>query len=171
MFSRDDRAHSGRGKKCRNTGAAGANPLGKSSLRHQVQFQFVLQDQLLEQLVFPHVGPDVLDDLSGREQEAVAQSIDAHIVADGRKVLHPLADQGANQIFRNATQSESANHDGGTIGDVPDGLVGVGYDFIHRMLVRRIRILTDNQRELTRSQRDTEKNSFFGFLCVSVPLW
>ena len=69
----DDRAHSGRRKERRNAGAAGANPLGKSSLRHQVQLQFALQDQLLEQFVFADVGPDVFDDLSRRQQQTVAQ--------------------------------------------------------------------------------------------------
>ena len=116
----------------RDAGAAGANPLGKSSLRDQVQIELALQNHLLQQFVFADVGPDVFDDLAGGEQQAVAQSVHADVVADGREILRALADQGANQVFRDAAQSESANHDGGAIEDVFDGFVGVGYDFIHR---------------------------------------
>ncbi len=165
----DDRAYSGRGIERRNAGAAGANPLGKSSLRHQVQLQLALQDQLLQQFVFPHVGPDVFDNLAGRQQESVAQSVHAYVVADGGEILHAFADQGADQIFRNATQSESANHDGGAIGDVLDGLVGAGYDFVHGTFIRGIRILTDNPQELTTETQ--EETSLFWFslcLCASV---
>ena len=72
--------------------------------------------------------------LAGRQQQPVAQSVHADVVADGGEILHALADQGADQIFRNAAQPESADHDGGAIGDVFDGLVGTGYDFVHRTL-------------------------------------
>src|SRR6476646_2077526 len=168
----DDRAYSGGGIEGRNTGAAGANPLGKSSLRHQVQLQLALQDQLLEQFFFPHVGPDVLDNLAGRQQESVAQSVHPDVVADSSQILHALADQGADQIFRNATQPESANHDGGAIGDVFDGLVGTGYDFVHRPSICGTRILNENQARTHHG--DTEQLHFLVFsvsLCLCGELF
>ncbi len=72
-----------------------------------------------------------LADLSGGEQQTVSQAVHPGVVADGGEVLYAFAYQGANQVFRDAAQSESANHDGGSVEDVFDGLVGVGYDFIH----------------------------------------
>ena len=76
-----------------------------------------------------------LTNLAGREQQAHAQAVDADVVADGGEILHALADQGANQVFRDATQPEAANHDGGAVEDVLDGLVGAGYDFVHRKFI------------------------------------
>src|SRR4029077_2003489 len=96
-------AYSGRSEEGGNAGAAGANPLGKSTLRDEVKLQLALQNQLLEQFVFPDVSPGMLEDLARGQQQAVAQSIHPDIVADGRQVLRSLANQGANQVFRNST--------------------------------------------------------------------
>ena len=81
-----------------------------------------------------------LPDLSRGEQQSVSQAIHAGVIADGGEVLHAFAYQGANQVFRDAAKSEPANHDGGAVKDVFDGLVGVGYDFIHW-----IRILNESE--------------------------
>ncbi len=43
----------------------------------------------------------------------------------------PLSHECLNQIFRNATQTEAADHDGGAILNVGDCLLKIGNDFIH----------------------------------------
>ena len=67
------------------------------------------------------------------------------------------------QVFRNATQSESTNHDGGAIGDVLDGLVGAGYDLVHW-----IRILNQIQGEPTTEAQRHRENQKMKLLSVSV---
>ena len=47
------------------------------------------------------------------------------------EILGAFADQGADQIFGHAAESEAADHDGGAVEDVADGFVGVGDDFVH----------------------------------------
>ena len=101
-------------------------------MRDQVQLEFALQNHLLQQFVFADVSPDVFDDLARGQQQAVAQSVHADVVADCLEVFRALTDQCANQVFGDSAQSESANHESGAIGDVFDGFVGVGNDFIHR---------------------------------------
>ena len=61
-----------------------------------------------------------------------AQAVHADVVADGGEILHALANQRANQIFRNTAQPESANHDGRAVEDILDGFVGAGNNLIHR---------------------------------------
>ena len=75
-----------------------------------------------------------------RQQQTVAQSVHAYVIADGLEVLRAFTHQCANQVFGDSTQSESANHESGAIRDVFDGFVGVGNDFIHAR-----RILNENE--------------------------
>ena len=53
------------------------------------------------------------------------------VVANHRQVPHALVAQCLNEIFGNATQSEAADHDGGAILNVGDGLLKIRNDFIH----------------------------------------
>ena len=102
-------------------------PCGTSS-----QIDCARQHHFFEQFVFADVGSDVTADLSGGEQQAHAQAVDANVVADGGEVLDPFANQCANQILRDAAQAESADHDGGAVEDVVNGLVRIGDDSVHR---------------------------------------
>ena len=63
------------------------------------------------------------DDLSVGEKQSHALAIDAGVVADGRQVLRALCVQGADQVFRHAAKSETADHDAGAIEHVANGLV------------------------------------------------
>jgi hypothetical protein len=47
------------------------------------------------------------------------------------RFLTPLLHERLNEIFGNATQSEAADHDGGTILNVGDRLLKIRNDFIH----------------------------------------
>ena len=123
--------YSGRREECGNARAAGANALGESSLRNEVQIDLAVEHHFFQQFVFADVGADVLRDLSGGEQQAHAEAVDAGVVADGGEIFRAFADQRANQVFRDAAQSEPAHHDGGAVEDVSDGFVGIGYDFVH----------------------------------------
>src|ERR1700730_7805227 len=114
--------HSARREKCGDASAAGANPLGKSAL----------QNHLLEQLVFPNVGPDVLANLPCGQQQTIAEAVHSNVITDGGKVLHAFANQCANEVFRDSTQAEASDHDGGSVEDVLDGFVGAGHDFVHK---------------------------------------
>ncbi len=66
-------------------------------------------------LVLADVDAEMLANLSRGEQQAHAEAIHADIVADGCEVLHAFANQGANKVFRDAAQTEAADHDGRAI--------------------------------------------------------
>ena len=86
---------------------------------------------LFEQFVFADISSDVFANLSRGQQQPVAQTVHSDVVADRRKILHPFANQGANQVFGDSAQPESANHDGGAIENILDGFVGAGHNLIH----------------------------------------
>ena len=130
--------YAGGSEECRDARAAGANALGKCSLRNELQIDLPVEHHLLEEFVLADVGTDVAHDLSVGEQQSHAVAVDADVVADGGEILRAFAMQGADQIFRHAAESETAEHDGGAVKDVSDGLVGVGYDFVHGILILRL---------------------------------
>ena len=117
-------------------------------MRYQVEIQLALQNHLFEQFVFADIGSNVFANLTGGQQQTVAQPVHPGVIADGREVLYPFADQGTNQILRDSAQPESADHDGRAIEDIFDGFVGAGNDFVHRQ-----EILKQNYHGGTETQR------------------
>jgi hypothetical protein len=70
--------------------------------------------------------------LSGGKQQPHAEAVDADIVADGSEVFHTLTNQGPNQIFGDAAQTEAADHDDSTVEHVANSFIGTGNDFVHK---------------------------------------
>src|SRR5262249_22567698 len=124
-------ADSSRGEESWDPGSSGAHALGECSLRHQIEFNLVLQNHLFQQFVFTNVSSDMFANLPRREQKAHAETVDADVVADGGEILHAFADEGANQVLRNTAESKAAKHYGGAVRNVADRLVGIGNDFVH----------------------------------------
>src|SRR5262249_23646479 len=127
----DNCADSRRSKECGNSCSACANTFGKSSLRHQIEFYFSLQNHLLEQLVFADIGPDMFANLSRRKQQPHAEAVNTNVIADCCEVLYVLANQGSDQIFWNTTQAESAHHDDGAVENIAYRFIRIGNNFIH----------------------------------------
>ena len=127
----DDGADAGGGVEGGDACAAGADALGEGALRDEVDFEFAGDDLLLEQLVFADVASGVGGDQAGFEHEAHAESVDAHVVGDGVEAGDAAADESGDAVFGNAAEAEAAEHEGGAVGDVVEGRVGGGEDFVH----------------------------------------
>ena len=65
------------------------------------------------------------------QQQTVADSIHAHVVADGGQIPRALADQRANEVLRHAAQPKSADHNRGAVKHIANGLIRTGYNFVH----------------------------------------
>src|ERR1035438_10777838 len=104
---------------------------GESSLRIEVKFHSAVQNHPLEQFVFADVASDVALELAVRQEQAHAEAIDPCVIADRCEVPDPLGDQGADQILGIAAESESADHDNGSVEYVLNGLFSAGNDFSH----------------------------------------
>ena len=128
---RDQRAGAGRREETADAGARRAHPLGERALRHQLDFDLLLQELPLEFLVLADVGRDHLAHLPRAQQRPDAVVVDAGVVADDGQVLGAAAMQRGDQVFGNAAQPEAAHHDGGAIGNDGDRLVGGGQHFVH----------------------------------------
>src|SRR3954470_1462674 len=120
-----------RREECWNTRTAGANTLGKSSLRIQLQLDRALQHHLFKKFVFPDVGTDMFSDLSIAEKKSQTETVDAHVIRDRGEVLRPLLHERTDKILRNAAQAKSADHDGSAILDVANRLVCGCDHFLH----------------------------------------
>ncbi len=79
----DEGAGSGGGVEGGNAGAAGADSFGQRALRNEAEVEFALDDFFFEELVFADVAAGVGGDHAGFEHEPHAESVDAHVVADG----------------------------------------------------------------------------------------
>ena len=113
-----------------NAGATRPNPFGQSALGNQRDVDFSSDHLRFQQLVFAHVAANKGSDHAGFEHETQPESIDAHVVADDAQMAHAPAHHGRDQVFRNAAQPESAQHDGGAVGNVGDRLVARWNDFV-----------------------------------------
>jgi hypothetical protein len=83
-------------------------------------------------LFSPTITGDDLFHLSRLQQQSHAEIVHAGIVADDGEVLGAAVDQGLDQVFRNAAESESAARNRHAI--VQQSLKrcgGVGIDFFH----------------------------------------
>ena len=114
-----------------NAGASGSNALGKSTLRHEVEVHGTVEDHLLEQSIFADVGSDVMCDLAVGEKQSHAKAIDSDVIADGMEILHAFVGESADQIFGHPAEAESADHDGGSVENVLDRVLGAGNYFVH----------------------------------------
>ena len=69
---------------------------------------------------------------SGPRAFSVFKTINASVIADGGEIFNAFADQGADQVFRNAAQAEATHHDYGAVGDIAYSLVGAADHFVHK---------------------------------------
>ena len=72
-----------------------------------------------------------MHDLPRRQQQPVAHTIHAHIVADGRQIFRAPPRQCPNQILRHPAQPKAADHDDRAVKHVANRLIGFGHNFIH----------------------------------------
>ena len=90
----DQRADAGLGVEGRDAGAAGADALGQSSLRVELELELAGEVLRCEQLVLADIGRDHLLDLAGFEQAAQPDTVDAGIVGNHGQALDPgIADR------------------------------------------------------------------------------
>uniref|UniRef100_A0A1I8FRW6 Integrase_H2C2 domain-containing protein n=1 Tax=Macrostomum lignano TaxID=282301 RepID=A0A1I8FRW6_9PLAT len=118
----DQRAVAGGRVECGDAGASRPDPLGQGALRGH------------------HPA-----DLSGPQQPAQPEVVNAGIVADHRQVLGAVPVQAVDEILRDAAESEAANKDARAVRDVLDGLQRDG---IHVMRQRFDRQRQELQAEL-----------------------
>src|SRR5271156_4695189 len=90
IFS-DNRANTGRRKERWDSRTACPYPLGKCSLRNQIELNSSLENHLFQQFIFADIGADVFSYLPRREQEAHAKTVHTNVVADCGQILHALA--------------------------------------------------------------------------------
>ncbi len=131
----DERAGSGGGEEGGDSGATGADAFGERALGGEAEVELALDDFVFEELIFADVGAGVGGDHAGFEHEAHAEAVDAHVVGDGVKAGEAAAavllDEGVDEVFGDAAEAESAEHEGCAGGDVGDGGFGGGDDFVH----------------------------------------
>ena len=85
---RDLRTGAGSREECGNAGAAGADALGQSTLRIELDLELAREVLLRESLVLAHIGRDHFLDLLGVEQKAKSDAVDAAIVGHHGQVFH-----------------------------------------------------------------------------------
>ena len=128
----DVRPDAGAGEEGRDAGAAGANALGQRALRRELELELAGQIEVGENLVLADVARDHLPDLSGLEQDAKADAVDAGVVGDDGQILHAGFAQGLDQGFGDAAEAEASGHDHHAVpGGAGERLVSGGVDFFH----------------------------------------
>src|SRR5689334_15009107 len=132
---RNHGASASRREECWNTGASCPYALRQRALRIQLKLNLAAEHKLLEQFVLADVGADMLLDLAGVEKLAQTKFVHARVIGDGGQVFYALADQGINQIGRNAAQPKPADHNHAAVGYVANGLISAGNDFIHKQKI------------------------------------
>jgi hypothetical protein len=132
---RDEGTGSGGSEEGGDAGATGADAFGEGALRDEAEVELAFDDFFFEELVFADVGAGMGGDHAGFEHEAHAETVDAHVVGDGVEAGEAAAavlfDEGVDEIFGDAAEAESAEHEGGAGGNVGDGGFGGGDDFVH----------------------------------------
>ena len=108
-------ADAGFGEERRDPGAAGADTLGKRTLRVELDLELAGEVLLHEGFVLPDIGGDHFLDLAGIEQQAESLPVGPAIVGHDGQVFDPRIADRKNQGFGNAAQAKSACHDGHAI--------------------------------------------------------
>ena len=127
-----ERADACLGEEGRDSGTAGADALGQSALRAELELQLARQILLCEQLILADIGRDHLPDLPRLQQSAEADTVDAGIVGDDGEILHPGIADGIGQGFGDATEAKPAGHDRHTVlQEARKGGFGVRIDLVH----------------------------------------
>src|SRR5258707_1812596 len=114
-----------------NARAAGAQAFGEGALRIQLHLQFAAQNKLFEQLVLANVGRNHFLNLTILQQQADSEVVYPGIVTNHSQVLGAFATHSANEIFRNAAETEATHQNRHAIAQVGDGGVSGSDAFIH----------------------------------------
>src|SRR5258708_21797549 len=107
-----------------DTSATGANALGESALRIQLDLHFAAEHQLLEKFVFPDVGGNHFFDLAILQEQAKAGAVGSGVVAGNGQILGAFAAYCVDQMLRDPAEAEAADEDGGAVGKFGNGGVG-----------------------------------------------
>jgi hypothetical protein len=83
------------------------------------------------------------DNHSGFQHTAHAESVYAHVVADGTKVLYAAADERVDEVLWDSAEAEAAEHEGSAVRDVGDGGV-CGFDYFFQLAVSNFRFQAVN---------------------------
>src|SRR5271157_1162 len=129
----DHRTHTRRRIEAGDAGAAGPDALRQCTLRHELQLDFTAECQAFEHFVLAHVASHHFGDLPRLQQASQAELIHARIIAYDREVLRAFASHGVDEVFGNATEPETADHDRRAVGEVGNGGVRIGEDLVHSL--------------------------------------
>ena len=102
-------------------------------LRGKLNFKLATEILPLELLILSHVRRDHPPDLLMAQQQAEAEIVDASVVADDGQVLHLGGEEAADEILWDSAEAESPDDQLGAVGDIADGLVGIGAKFGGKM--------------------------------------
>src|SRR6266852_2529014 len=114
-----------------DTSATGANALGESALRIQLDLHFAAEHALLEKFVFPDVGGNHFFDLAILQEQAEAGAVGAGVVAGNGQILGAFAAYCVDQMLRDPAEAEAADEDGGAVSKFGNGGVGRSNAFVH----------------------------------------
>ena len=103
----DQRAVAGRRVERGDPGAGRANALGERALRHQLDFDFLLQELPLELFVLADVGGDHLAHLARAQQQPDPRIVGPRVVADDGEVLRAALLKSGDEVFGNAGRDRS----------------------------------------------------------------
>jgi hypothetical protein len=98
----------------------------------QLDVNLLRQRELFESLVLAHITRDHLFHLLRLQQQPNSEIVHAGVVRNQRQILRSLALQRRNQIFRNTTQSESADQNRRPILNLGDRRIGITYPLVHQ---------------------------------------
>jgi hypothetical protein len=106
-----------------NAGPAGAHLLRQRPLRHKLDLQLAAEELPLELGVLSDVGRHHLAYPLALEENAQTPIVDSTVVRDDRQTRHAAAVEGRDQILRNAAETEPADDQRRTVGNVADRII------------------------------------------------
>ena len=109
----------------------GPAALGQRALRNEVDLELSGQQLPLEFGILAHVARNHLSDLALLEHEPDPEVVDAGVVRNAGQVLHARSDECGDAVFGNAAEPETSEHQGHPVGDLANGFIGCGDDFVH----------------------------------------
>src|SRR5437588_959855 len=139
-------AHSHRGVETLQTSSGGAHALAQNALWHEFKCHF-LGGEAFQKIVGVRPGKsgNHMLDLIVLEHDSKLAIARPAIVADSSDVLRAFPRQRLNEVIWKTRASESPDHDLRAIGNIRDGFVEAGVDFLlHRALAAPARMLGGN---------------------------
>src|SRR4051812_27289328 len=106
-------------------------------------------------------------DLPVAEKKSQPKAVDSNIIRDGCEILRSLFHQGADQVLRDSTQAEAADHDGGAVLDIADGFFGARDEFLHERAALSRRSLINSPSNISPMGHGPKPES--ALMCPAAP--